>query len=131
MITQTDSSIASLNITRDDLVVQSSASPSGYESLSRAAALDKFSNSSDIIAPFFYSNGFIFADGLGLVLNESLLIADSSTPNLRFPFGRLAWLTSNTSSLYIYHQINESALAEEEDINGAGWITRLIPVSTG
>ena len=88
-----------------------------------AAGIDKIVNSSDIIAPFY---------GLGLVLNETLQMAGFSTPNSRFPFGRLAWLTSNTtSSLYIYHQVNESALAEEEHIPDAGWATRLITVPTG
>ena len=105
--------------------------PSGYEFLSRTAGLGTILNSSDIISTFHYVDGMVFANGLGLVINESLQVANLDTPKSRFPFGRLVLVASNTSNLYVYHQINESALAEEEYVTGAGWITRLIPVSTG
>ena len=116
----------------DKSIATSPESLSSDEHLPRAAGIDKIVNSSDIIAPFYYDEGSTTTYGLGLVLNETLQMAGFSTPNSRFPFGRLAWLTSNTtSSLYIYHQVNESALAEEEHIPDAGWATRLITVPTG
>ena len=65
---------------------------------------------------------------LGEVIDETLQLSDIGIPQSRYPFSRLAWLNSNTSSLHIYHQISEGVLAEEENIAGAGWTICLIDV---
>ena len=60
--------------------------------------------------PAFVSNG---------VLNSTL-----GSPKTPFPFGRLAFSNISTTA-YVYHQINESMLAEEAlDINlgASGWV---------
>ena len=130
--TRTDTSTGNLNITRDDSVVMSDAyDGTGFEPPPREAGIGNALQSSDIIIPFRHdNNGDVFPVGLGVVVNETLQLADNLALSPRFPFSRLAWLTSNASSLYIYHQINESTLAEEENILGTGWVTRLISVST-
>ena len=99
-----------------------------FESLSSELGLGEILNSTDIIAPYYSTEAIGDA---WVVSNETLQALDFTTPKSKFPFGRLAWLTSNTSSRYIYHQIDESTLAEEEYIDGAGWNTRLITISTG
>ena len=100
------------------------------ESLAQSLHVDNNLNTSDIIAPFPVDGDVLNGYGPCLVVNETLRGGGFSPPKSTFPFRRLGWLNSNTSSFYFYHQINESTLAEEEHIDGAGWITRLIPVST-
>ena len=98
--------------------------PAHYEVLSGELGIGGTLNFTDIIAPDYSTQ---VTGGAWLVINETLR---GDSLRSKFPFGRLAWLASNTSSLYIYHQVNESTLAEEEDIAGAGWNTRLITITT-
>ena len=56
--------------------------------------------------------------GIPCVVNEGMLnMSGLVLPNTHLPFGRLASLLSNTS-VFIYHQLNESVLVEEvQDIS--------------
>ena len=89
----------------------------------------------DLINPFTYSEPGMEAGFLGpsVVMNETLRTPRAGVPshdesNTRFPFSRLAWTTfPNTTTIYIYHQLNETTLAEEA-LTDIGWSTRIIPV---
>ena len=83
----------------------------------------------DLISLFYYDKGFSFPiSTLGTVVNESLYLPGLARSNSRFPFSRLAWTSSNSSSsVYLYHQLNETMLAEEILID-LGWSTKMIPV---
>ena len=63
--------------------------------------------------------------GAALVSNGSLHDQILGSPTSKFPFGRLAYLSGN-SSTYVYHQLNETHLLEEiavPDGSGSQWAT--------
>ena len=122
-------SIDNLNITRDDLILSGSGLDPDF--LFQSSGFGQTLESGEIIAPFSYTGGNVSNEGLALVINETLRGVESTIPPTRVPFSRLAWFPfPGSSSTYIYHQINESALAEEGHIQGAGWNTTAIFVST-
>ena len=122
----------SLNITREDMVLNNSSPTDNplFQSPGFAETLE----AGDFVAPFINNNGITSNAGLALVVNETLRLAKEfpPPPPMKVPFSRLAWYPfEGSSSIYIYHQINESALAEEALLESAGWKTTIIPVSTG
>ena len=102
-----------------------------YKSVSQALVSGTALSSGDIISPFVTAMGGFLPLGLSLVVNETLLLPGVSGPKSKFPFNRLAWVNANGSTaMNIYHQLNESLLAEETYVQEAGWIQRMIPVPT-
>ena len=100
--------------------------------LFRSPSFGEILKAGDLVAPFLNYNGITSNEGLALVVNETLRLAKFTPPPMKVPFSRLTWYPfEGLSSIYIYHQINESALAEEALIEGAGWNTTVIAVSTG
>ena len=131
----TNSPAENISITRSAGMLTNAENLFGNDSVAQTEGTDQISRASDIIAPFAIldengTSSYFFYNSLGLVVNETFRMDGFSTSPSKFPFNRLAWLTKEAAPLFVFHQINESSLAEEEYVDGAGWVTRLIPVST-
>ena len=69
------------------------------------------------------------------VVNGSLKQGPLGSPWARcaspYPFSRLAWANQTSStSVFVYHQFNESMLLEDQYVDGVGWRYQNVSIPT-
>ena len=95
----------------------------------------------DVVAFAYDTNpaGGLQSGGTGeaIVQNQSLVFGKLSagptnSSTITYPFARIAWLNeSDTGGVaYVYHQINESFLAEEMWLLSVGWHMTYIKIGS-
>jgi hypothetical protein len=77
----------------------------------------------------FVGSGVARPSEPSFVQNNTLTFSGANPPTTPYPFSRLAWISGNNSDvIYIYHQLNNSMLAEDAYSSGSGWYSTNIGI---
>jgi hypothetical protein len=94
--------------------------------------LTRVVNSSDLLTTLLsYDPSVAFEINAPVFVQNKSLSFPVGGPNTPYPFSRLAWTNSNDFDvIYIYHQLNNSMLAEDAFHLTSGWHTTEINIGT-